>query len=72
MERLVIVMSCCSSKDLYHVRYDDGDENYLCIHLRECGSVVDLMNKLRDQEKEWLSSGSESDYDPNDEWLINY
>ena len=65
MERLVIVMSCCSNKDLYHVRYDDGDENHL--HLRECSSVVDLMNKLRDQEKESLSSGSESDYDPNDE-----
>ena len=67
MERLVIVMSCCSDKDLYHVKYDDGDENDL--HLRECSSAVDvdLMNKLREQEKEWLSSGSESDYDPNDE-----
>ena len=64
MERLVIVMSRCSDKDLYHVRYDDGDENDL--YLRECSSAVDLMNKLRDQEKEWLSSGSESDYDPSD------
>ena len=70
MERFVFVVSCCSSKDLYHVKYDDGDENDL--HLRECSSAVDLMNKLREQEKEWLSSGSESDYDPNDECLLNY
>ena len=54
-----------SHKDLYHVKYDGGDENDL--HLRECSNAVDLMNKLREQEKQWLSSGSESDYQPNDE-----
>ena len=30
-------------------RCDDGDENDL--HLRECSNAVDLMNKLREQEK---------------------
>ena len=37
MDRFVIVTSCCSNKYLYHMKYDDGDENNL--HLRECSSA---------------------------------
>ena len=47
MERLVIVMSHCSDKDLYHVRYDDGDENDL--HLRECSRPYEQATRSRER-----------------------
>ena len=64
MDRFVIVTSCCSNKYLYHMKYDDGDENNL--HLRECSSA-EQATRARERVVMWLSSGSESDYDPNDE-----
>ena len=46
------------------MKYDDGDENNL--HLRECSSA-EQATRARERVVMWLSSGSESDYDPNDE-----